>query len=1007
MDNPLPAIASIAKHCSSRFEILAFNLSSDDAKEHRKLMPVGELDCEHGRYKIWCGNLGALQRGHASLDARLRESLVVRKTILDNLQRLGQTLQHSIDVVTGLRLAFDEQAGLEDSSDSEQSEDETEDQTELEVHLATIKDILLDLYRLSFKIRSQSNRPSTRSKGRGYTEIDKDSGIDKFDAYSEYDRQHVKESIRQLRRAVALDAGLNDEETLRLSEDETFLMERLVATMCLRRRTLAYWQRRALKLAEVANEKIVFSVHGVQQAGLTAIAQEGMGAFDRTAGLSQSNAAESVIEKTVMSATTATNFDATLDDRLETKSQASALSTTVRLYSGSLPPPPPIAARSTEFKCPYCGVVCPAKQGIGQGWQAHIAQDLRPYFCTYAECSNGDTLYGSSKAWLEHERLQHRRIWQCFKHADAQFASQESLQHHLESEHNDSLTDDQIQTLLDASKHARVEDRNVCPFCMSSNLPRGLESHMARHMLDFATFAIHAGDGAYEDSEENEADVASARAQGSSDQSVRASVSMSFGSPALSVEGIGDSIGHDDIAKSSTQHDDLGSNTSNLDDDMISPRAPDLLTSPIQSPHVASHPGKEYQYHALDHSRRQIRLLTFQTRATDVLECRIEHCDFDSCPPYFALSYLWGNPTRTRTISVARLSLHVTQYLYEALDCLSNSLTSKSTKRFWIDQVCIDQNNAAEKNHQVGMMRVIYTRAASVVVWLGLGLSQTLKLIGNDTTLGSSNQLNLEKLAKAPVWSRLWAVMEFVLGKSVMLASDDTIISWENVEMSDPCLADTDMLIAAALRTQLGELRRAGFYRSLPILMKNLSSLRCVDPRDKLYSPLMLFQNEGEDSLEIDYSITAEELNAKVLLRAKSCLSNEEFDELSSLLPEVLGLAETATRRVENDSLSAENSLFVVPMEDAQASSSSAGKTGPAEYDDPAFMASDWVHKRGLRPEYDVGDLVFCIKRSREDGIVRKVRGRISERRRTDRFEYMIEGGDARWYRENEITEAP
>jgi Heterokaryon incompatibility protein (HET) len=38
---------------------------------------------------------------------------------------------------------------------------------------------------------------------------------------------------------------------------------------------------------------------------------------------------------------------------------------------------------------------------------------------------------------------------------------------------------------------------------------------------------------------------------------------------------------------------------------------------------------------------------------------------------------------------------------------------------FWIDALCINQASIEEKNHQVAMMRKIYSSASFVLVWLG------------------------------------------------------------------------------------------------------------------------------------------------------------------------------------------------------------------------------------------------------------------------------------------------
>lgn len=42
-------------------------------------------------------------------------------------------------------------------------------------------------------------------------------------------------------------------------------------------------------------------------------------------------------------------------------------------------------------------------------------------------------------------------------------------------------------------------------------------------------------------------------------------------------------------------------------------------------------------------------------------------------------------------------------------------------RTFWIDAICIDQDDPSERNHQVQMMSRIYTRAKEVCIWLGDG----------------------------------------------------------------------------------------------------------------------------------------------------------------------------------------------------------------------------------------------------------------------------------------------
>ena len=55
------------------FQILTDALSASDSKSTEEV-DSDALEDEIGRFRVWAGNLGALQKGHSSLDYRLRDS---------------------------------------------------------------------------------------------------------------------------------------------------------------------------------------------------------------------------------------------------------------------------------------------------------------------------------------------------------------------------------------------------------------------------------------------------------------------------------------------------------------------------------------------------------------------------------------------------------------------------------------------------------------------------------------------------------------------------------------------------------------------------------------------------------------------------------------------------------------------------------------------------------------------------------------------------------------------
>jgi Heterokaryon incompatibility protein (HET) len=43
----------------------------------------------------------------------------------------------------------------------------------------------------------------------------------------------------------------------------------------------------------------------------------------------------------------------------------------------------------------------------------------------------------------------------------------------------------------------------------------------------------------------------------------------------------------------------------------------------------------------------------------------------------------------------------------------------KQERQFWIDALCINQEDVSERNHQVRMIGKIYSQAQGIVAWLG------------------------------------------------------------------------------------------------------------------------------------------------------------------------------------------------------------------------------------------------------------------------------------------------
>jgi len=102
MQNQVPTVAGNRESAGeiqvwSRKCFAGFNKNKvrlEKAGDHPHLS-LTDLEIEHARFKIWAGNLGVLQSGASSLDARLRDSRVIRSSMLRLMSRLSQNIDQS------------------------------------------------------------------------------------------------------------------------------------------------------------------------------------------------------------------------------------------------------------------------------------------------------------------------------------------------------------------------------------------------------------------------------------------------------------------------------------------------------------------------------------------------------------------------------------------------------------------------------------------------------------------------------------------------------------------------------------------------------------------------------------------------------------------------------------------------------------------------------------------------------------------------------------------------
>jgi len=129
-----------------------------------------------------------------------------------------------------------------------------------------------------------------------------------------------------------------------------------------------------------------------------------------------------------------------------------------------------------------------------------------------------------------------------------------------------------------------------------------------------------------------------------------------------------------------------------------------------------------FVYGALDRNQDSFRLLKlFPAEKEAPVHCEIVNARISGTTgTYSALSYAWGEAQEQRFIQLNGKPFAVSPNLLQALEAIRNRDIELLV---WVDAVCINQMEVAERNHQVTMMGDIYRNAKSVLAWIGPALA--------------------------------------------------------------------------------------------------------------------------------------------------------------------------------------------------------------------------------------------------------------------------------------------
>lgn len=278
-----------------------------------------------------------------------------------------------------------------------------------------------------------------------------------------------------------------------------------------------------------------------------------------------------------------------------------------------------------------------------------------------------------------------------------------------------------------------------------------------------------------------------------------------------------------------------------------------------------------YRYDPLDQT--QIRLVKIQAEKGWKVKCEVFSVSLEHTPmSYIAVSYAWGDLDQKSEIilereiiddagrtTVERTPHRVTASLHGALEAVREK---DCDVWVWVDALCINQNDIAERTRQVQLMTDIYSKAESVAIWLGpedddseialdvlkdlhtseAARTRLMRLISSNS--GGAELRSIVALFERHYWDRLWVVQEVFNARSKTVFCGSAKMPWEAVEVASKMFFDNRELLDRHLagrdrRSKRGSVALSNFTSSQVLVYQGPSSLPDVETLMKLKNPLL------------------------------------------------------------------------------------------------------------------------------------------------------------------------
>ncbi|KAF1917621.1 heterokaryon incompatibility protein [Ampelomyces quisqualis] len=242
---------------------------------------------------------------------------------------------------------------------------------------------------------------------------------------------------------------------------------------------------------------------------------------------------------------------------------------------------------------------------------------------------------------------------------------------------------------------------------------------------------------------------------------------------------------------------------------------------------------------------RYITLLPAQ-KSNDRLRCVLESTTLTDCPPFEAVSYVWGSDKMVSNIYCHDQAIPITANLDDA--------------------ICINQVDPVEQGQQVAMMGQIYTTGYRTIVNLGPDSCKHAEAVASlleEITRTDKRWNSYRNMVGHDWFSRTWTVQEAALGAEPYILWGSVEIPWLQFTCINQWLLSKARHVWYHLKPWLNDVHGRGFWEAefpMPNFIETLArakTLHCKNEIDRIYaflgSPKAVIGKNKEVVLVPDY----------------------------------------------------------------------------------------------------------------------------------------------------------